>query len=304
MSIKRLNMIVAVVVFVASGSMVFAQQNNPTTVAPRRVAPSMETQNEAQEIRAEYQQEAQKEREMIREEAQQDRAEIQKEVQQKREEVRMEVQSMIASGTPVSAEVLEQIQQKRAEIQNEIKARQQEIQNELQQKRTEVQASIKTQREALQQQVQKIKDERKQQIILNVGDQFSQLNEKITDTLLKTTERLQTILGNIESRGIQIEAGGVDISKLTSAIDSAKKTIQSAHDAIQAQATKTYPITISQDGANPQLDVVKVRQMLQADLNVIRTTVQSVREKVQEAATVLFQLTPITTPEAISTSTE
>lgn len=107
--------------------------------------------------------------------------------------------------------------------------------------------------------LKKIKDEKKQKIVEKLDIRFNEVNLKRTAQMTKHLDRMTEIL-----------------SKVTGDTASASSAIQTARDAVTAQAAKTYVITISTE-ANLKMDVGKVRSQLEYDLKAVQELVKSAR---------------------------
>ncbi len=226
---------------------------------------------------------------------------------QNREGVKQEIQKLRVENKASTTQQREQFQEKRGELVTDMKnasttQEKSALRLEIEKVRQSLLQKIKTQKEALQTQIKKIKDAQKQELVLSLHDSLAALNERITNQLLETTDKLGTILGNISTRIAKTKAQGVDVTAVETAVQKATTAIQAAKDAIKAQASKTYPITISGTGTAVQSDVVKARQALMSDLSATRMVVQKARETLQQVAVTLAQIVK-TTPAATSTAT-
>ena len=79
------------------------------------------------------------------------------------------------------------------------------------------------------------------------------------------------------------ESRGVDVSSVDLAIAAAQAAISSAKTAVEAQATKTYTLTIDSED-KLRTDISKTRKALYEDLQVVYGQVKIARDAVHEAA--------------------
>ena len=186
-------------------------------------------------------------------------------------------------------ETVEQIKQKRVELKNVVEQKRAEFKNQIEVKRAELKVNIETKRQELKERLKVVKDERKKQAVERIDNRLDVLNEKTTNHFSEALERLEKVLGNISSRVDKAAISGIDISAVETAIADAQSSISASRLAIEAQAGKTYQITITNEAGLRQ-DVGKTRQALHADLVKTRETVFSAREAVKKAAMALFQI--------------
>ncbi len=243
---------------------------------------------------------------------------------EKREAIRNEVrdikqsavQEMNEARQEIRIESKEAIQKLRQEFQNRMKEanalreqKQNEFKEKIENKREEVKNKIQAEREELKQNLQKIKDERKKEIVVRIADNINALNERILKHFSDVLAHLESVLGKIASRADKAAANGRDITAVQAAINDANKAITASRAAIEAQAAKTYEITVNAEDALKQ-DVGKARRLLHSDLVAVRETVFAAREAVKKAAQALYQISGIDSlelpeePAATSTPAE
>ena len=98
--------------------------------------------------------------------------------------------------------------------------------------------------------------------------------------------QIREVLGRIGERLTKIEARGVNVAEVKTAIDAANRAIVAAEEAVKAQAAKSYPINVTTD-ANLRADVASAREAFNKDIRVVRDLVQAAREAVRKAAVAL-----------------
>ncbi|MBI5358014.1 hypothetical protein HZB69_00055 [Candidatus Amesbacteria bacterium] len=160
------------------------------------------------------------------------------------------------------------IRQDRAEIRKatsagERKEARTELREDIQKRRDVMKKDIEAKRMEFKTKVVKIKDEKKKLIVEKLDARFNEINAKRTAQMTKHLDKMSEIL-----------------AKVTGDTASASSAIQTARDAVTAQAAKTYVITISTE-ANLKMDVGKVRSQLEADLKSVNELVIAARKAVQ-----------------------
>jgi major membrane immunogen (membrane-anchored lipoprotein) len=90
-----------------------------------------------------------------------------------------------------------------------------------------------------------IKDQAKQQLALQLTDQFGNLNQTWTNHFSNVLDQLTAALGKIQDRSNIAAGKGKDVSSTTAAILAAQTAITAARAAVAAQAAKTYAPTSS-----------------------------------------------------------
>lgn len=190
------------------------------------------------------------------------------------------------------AETIEQIRQKRDELKNTIEQKRVEFKNQIEVKRAELKNIIEVKRQELKERLKVVKDERKKQAVESIDNRLDALNERMTNHFSDVLERLEKVLSNIASRADKASASGVDVSAVRTAITDTQNAISVSRQAIEAQAGKTYKITITTETGLRQ-DVGRARQRLRDDLVKVRDIIFTSREAVKKAATILVQIPKI-----------
>lgn len=157
----------------------------------------------------------------------------------------------------------QEIKRERIELRKDVKNMKASNAAEIKEKREIMKKDIEAKREEFKAKIAKIKDEKKKVIVEKLDTRFNEVNAKRTTQMTKHLDKMSEILGRISG----------DVS-------SASAAIQTARDAVSAQAAKTYVITISSE-ANLKTDVGKVRSQLEADLKAVNELVIAARKAVQ-----------------------
>lgn len=178
---------------------------------------------------------------------------------------------------------------KREEVKASMEAKREEMKTNMEAKRAEMKAGIEERKTALKEQLTKVKDERKKQTVLDINTRLEELNTRKLDHFSKSLDKLGEASEKITSRADKAEGRGLNVATVRVAITDALKAIEVSRLAIQAQAGKTYTITVTTEN-NLRADVSKVRKALHDDLSSVRETVKTAREAVRKAATTLAQI--------------
>ena len=203
-----------------------------------------------------------------------------------REEFRGEVKGIRATSTL-------SVDEKRGKIEEEWKEKQknlEKIRNERGKKaqdiRANTQKTILDKREVLKIDLKKIKDERKSQIVEKMDKKLEKINDARNNHLLDVLNNLEKTLAKINIRISAAQAKGIDVSSAKKFSDDAAKAIAAARTAVEAQATKVYKMTIT-DENKLKADVGSTVKKLQDDLKQVRIVVQSAHDAVRKAAVAL-----------------
>lgn len=141
----------------------------------------------------------------------------------------------------------------------------QQIKETIQAKKDEVREAVATRKEEFKAKLQAIKDQKKKALVERIDTKLMNANIKHTDRFTHVLSNLQTILDKI--------SGDVDKAEAQASIDSAKA-------AVEAQAAKTYIITISAESAL-RSDVGAVTSQLRQELMATYKLVIDAKQAVQ-----------------------
>ena len=175
------------------------------------------------------------------------------------------------------------------EAQEEARKKREEVVNEFREKRQEALTELEKKREEFQLKLQEIKDERKQKIVENIDERLASLNEKWISHWNRVLSRLTEILAKITSRANALEAEGVDVSSVRSAVTVAEAAISAAQEAVNNQVSNTYVVDITSE-ENLGQDVKSVISDFHANIKSVWDKVKSARLAVGDALKVLKEV--------------
>jgi len=196
----------------------------------------------------------------------------------------------------------EEFQQNREEIKRLIEQNRIEFRNQIQEKREEMKAKIKALKEQLREKLRERISERKQKIVERIYERINALNERMTDHYLDVLDHLKKVLERIESRTAKAKLNGRDVTQVEAAIEKAHGAIDTAREAVKAQAEKVYQPPEITTEENLKLDVGKLRQQLHDDLKAVEKLVKDARDAVRQAAVALAQIPKVDELEVPTTT--
>lgn len=199
-------------------------------------------------------------------------------------------------------EATQQFRQKRDAMQAQLQQRREESRQRMENLRQGAETRIQEKRDQLRQRLGNIRDERKRQAVERVDERMDALNERMSKHFSEVLERLDAILDRIVSRSEKASANGRDVSSVSSATEAARQAIAAARASVEAQAAKTYVISVTTESVLRQ-NVGIARQALHADLVKARDAVFAARDAVHRAATTLAQIPGIDGLEVPATAT-
>jgi len=189
-----------------------------------------------------------------------------------------------------SDEARSELAQKREEIRKEIEKNREEFRKEISDKKAEVKKIATIKRVELIDRLRIVKDEKKQQIVLSIGDQFQQINAKVLSNLTNILAKEEGIIQKISSRADVVTLQGGDVTALKESIVIANNALAKAREAIVAQTAKVYTIAVKTEAALKS-DIGITKQSLEKDLSGVRDLVKAVHESVKDVAA-LFEKIP------------
>jgi hypothetical protein len=198
---------------------------------------------------------------------------------------------------------VQEFQQNRVEVQRQIEQNRIEFRNQIQNKREEMKTKIDALKEKLRERLRERIGERKRAIVEKIYDRINVLNERMTDHYMDVLDHLEKVLERIESRTAKAKLNGRDVTSVESAIEKAHQAINTAREAVKAQAEKVYQPPEITTEANLKLDVGKLRQQLHDDLRAVEKLVKDARDAVRQAAVALAQIPKVDELE-VPTTTE
>jgi DNA repair exonuclease SbcCD ATPase subunit len=184
----------------------------------------------------------------------------------------------------------QQFSKEREEIKKLIEKKQLEIRENIQKKREERKVKIDALKEQLREKIKQKISAKKQEIVERVYERINALNDLITNHYLNVLDRLEKILERIESRTAKAKLNGKDVSQVETAIEKAHQAINSAREAVKAQAEKVYQPPEITGEEKLKLEVGKLRKQLHDDLKAVEKLVKEARDAVRQAAVALAQI--------------
>lgn len=160
----------------------------------------------------------------------------------------------------------------------------------------------------LKEKLQVIKDERKQELVLKIEEKITNINSRRTENMSEAITKLQTILNSIKGKTTALKTNGTNTASVDTAITEAETALAKASTDVQAQAQKSYTITVTDETTLKQ-NVGSTIKQLTEDLRNTYKSVIAAKQAVQKAARELkkvwhdVKLTPTITTTAIPTMT-
>lgn len=154
-------------------------------------------------------------------------------------QVRQEVQ------TTAKQAALEKMQTAREEAKKKMQTAREEAKTRVEASREEAKVRMEAQKEKAEARLMDIQDKKKQQLAGKVAVQFEKLNKTWTDHFLKLFERYDEILQKMRDRAGVAAEKGKDVTAANAVIEAAGTAIESARNAVVAQAAKTYTLDTS-----------------------------------------------------------
>ena len=240
----------------------------------------------------------------IKEEVKQKREEMHEEMKEKKEEMKETREAAKEEMKEKKEAMKKEMESRREEMKQKMEEKREELKQRIENKREELKDKIEAKREVLKERLKTIKDERKKQVVEKIDKSLDALNDRMTKHFLDVLEKLEDILVRISERADKAEIDGIDVSLVDVAVVSAQAAIDSAKLTVEAQAGKTYTLTVSTED-KLRVDVGKARQALHADLKAVHETVKKAKEAVHVAARALAGIRgsakPSVTPSASPT---
>lgn len=217
-----------------------------------------------------------------RQELKENRQDAKQELREVRDEARQKLVEVRQSS-------VEKIKAAREEAREAIKVRAEEFRQKMETAREELKNRIAAQKEELKKKMQAIKDNRKKEIVERVYDNVNKLNDNLTERFAEKLNQIEKVLQKVKDRTATAKSNGRDVTAVESVIVEAEGAIASARTAVEAQAGKTYEITINTEAAL-RTDVGAIRKALHDDLEAVRQKVVAARDVVHRAAIRLAQI--------------
>lgn len=170
-----------------------------------------------------------------------------------------------------------------------IKEKRQTFKIEMQNSREEAKTKMTEMKKGLKEQLVNIKDENKKMSTEKIVDLIQELNVKITDNLSDKVDQIENVLVSVESRISKAKDRGIDVSSLTSKVETAKEAITKAREAIKTQADKVYEIKITNE-TTLKTEMKTLRDTFSKDIKALHQIVKDAHVAVKNVAVSLAQI--------------
>lgn len=157
-----------------------------------------------------------------------------------------------------------------------------DLRSELQDKRQAARDELSAKRDEFKTKLESIKDERKRALLEKLDSRFTSINDKWVNNWNRKLSRLSEILAKVSTRADSLEATGVDVSAVRTAINAAVDSIASAQSSLNDQAGSTYIIEINDEGTLGD-DVSSLVSQFKEDISSIKDVVKLARSAVHDA---------------------
>jgi chromosome segregation ATPase len=172
------------------------------------------------------------------------------------------------------AEILkEEVKAKKEQAQERLKAEKEAFKTKIEAAKEEVKVKREQEKAALKIKLQAIKDEAKKATVQKLDDGMNKLNSNFVEKMTKSLSDFDTYLSRLADKASATSTVSRDLTVFNAAVESARIAIASARTAVEAQAKKTYNITVSTE-VNLKADVSSVKNTLNSDLKSVKDLVQ------------------------------
>lgn len=207
-------------------------------------------------------------------------------IKDERKEFRGEVKDIRATTSLSIEEKRLKIESDWGKKKDELEKIREEREKKIEEIRQDAHKIILNKREELKIELKKINDERKVKIVETTDGKLEKINNDRTNHLLNVLNHLEKALAKIKIRISAAKEKGIDVSSSQKSVDDAEKAIIAARAAVEAQASKIYKMTITEEN-KLKVDVGNAVKKLQNDLKQVRIIVQSAHDSVRKAAVAL-----------------
>lgn len=145
-------------------------------------------------------------------------------------------------------------------------------------------------REELKTKLQTIRDERKKATVERIDAKMKTVNTNRTSQMSEAITKMRSILAKIKEKGALAKTNGKDTTALDAAIASAEIALQTASDAVTAQAGKEYVATIESE-STLRSTVGTTTKQLESDLKGTHKLVVDAKQAVMNARMELAKIT-------------
>lgn len=206
----------------------------------------------------------------IRSEVRKEVKEVRDEVRKDIKEVREEAKEVREDAREVRKEILDSAKEQREEARKQLKGDPEVRKIEIERIKNEREQKMEENRAKLQESLKAIKDKTKATIVVRVADGLNTVNKKMTDQFTQTLTKLKSILTRISDKDATVD------------IANATNLITTAQTAVDAQALKSYTVTVTTE-TNLKVNASESAQALRTDLSAVQEQVKAARKAVEEA---------------------
>jgi hypothetical protein len=197
---------------------------------------------------------------------------MKEERKQEREKIKNEIELM-----------KEKREQDKEKVKTEIDKAHEKFQNQMELKRVELKEKSIANREQLKEKLKTIKNEKKQNLVLNISDNIEKINIKATDRLGGLLEKIENALLNIKERADKAKADGSNVDEVYTLITKAEVSIAEARASISTQIGKTYKIEITNE-STLKSTIQTIRDGFHQDIKIVQEKVKLAHEAVRATA--------------------
>ncbi len=164
-----------------------------------------------------------------------------------------------------------------------------ELKNKLEQARETYRGNTQAQKDEFKKKLGEFKDKKKQSLTARVNAKLGDVNTKRTAKMNGYLTKLEGVLEKLTTRSSDLKAKGKNTSSADAKLATVRTTIDAAKAAVNAQAGKSYTLTITSE-ATVKADVGSATKGLQTDLQTTYSLVKAAKSAVKDAALALKAL--------------
>lgn len=239
----------------------------------------------------------------VRSEIKDIRQNAQIEVRDIRQNVRTDVQNLGKSVREATVKNREDIRAVMIQKREDAEKLREEFKQRILEKREELKARIEKKREELKTRLERIRDERKKDAVMRIDKRLDEINDNRVRHFTENLNKIQKVLDNVSSRADKAVERGLDVAAARAAIIKAQDAINASKATVEAQAAKTYTLTVNTENTL-RSDVGAARQALQRDLKAVFDTLRAAHDAVRVAAVTLAKIPRVDEEEQTGTSAE
>lgn len=163
------------------------------------------------------------------------------------------------------------------------------LKEEVEQNKQEREEEREQRREEFKLQLELIKDERKQEIAERIDTRLTGLNQRRTGHYLEVLDKMRMILNKLQAKVDAAAANGADVATAQTALDAAEAAIETAEEAVVAQADNDYTAVIEGE-ETLRLNMGTASAKLKQDLKAVHNLLVATRQTLAQAARVVAHI--------------